>query len=196
MHEKLIRGLKKNGLVRVEAPLVGHPQCAAVLVLLCEEGDDFEILLTKRSELVTHHRGEVAFPGGIWETCDTDMLETAFRETKEEIGLSRDQIEPITTLTSVMPFNGQTHVTPFVARMIGNPELTLQSSEIDCVFRVPVNHFLLATNYQYFMVKHRKHQKKVPMVHFHKFRIWGMTLRIIIDMLNTFGDANIKLNIT
>ena len=42
MHEKLIRGLKKNGLVRVEAPLVGHPLCAAVLVLLCEEGDDFE----------------------------------------------------------------------------------------------------------------------------------------------------------
>ena len=196
MHEKLIRGLKKNGLVRVKAPLVGHPQCAAVLVLLCEGGDDLEILLTKRSKLVTHHRGEVAFPGGIWEPCDTDMLETAFRETKEEIGLSRDHIEPITTLTPIMPLNGETYVTPFVALIKGKPELTLQSSEIDCVFRVPINYFLLATNYEYFMAKYRNHQKKVPMVHFHNYRIWGMTLRIIIDMLNTFGDANIKFNIT
>ena len=51
MHEKLIRGLKKNGLVRVEAPLVGHPKCAAVLLLLCEEGDDFEINSEKDNQL-------------------------------------------------------------------------------------------------------------------------------------------------
>ena len=196
MHEKLIRGLEKNGLGRVKAPLVGHPKCAAVLVLLCEKGADFEILLTKRSQLVTHHRGEVAFPGGIWEQRDTDMLETAFRETKEEIGLPRDYIEPITVLPPITPLNGRTHVTPFVGRLIGNPKLTVEASEIDCVFRVPINYFLLAKNYEYFIVNHKKHQKKVPMVHFHNYKIWGMTLRIIVDMLNSFGDANIKFDIT
>ncbi|OUU38770.1 MAG: hypothetical protein CBC09_04520 [Cellvibrionales bacterium TMED49] len=195
MREKLIRDLKKNGLVRVTAPSVGHLQYAAVLLLLCDNGNNLEILLTKRSELVTHHRGEVAFPGGMWERCDTDMLETALRETNEEIGLSRDYIEPIATLPPIAPKNRPTKVTPFVARMIGNPDLTLQTSETDCVFRIPVNYFLYPKNYQHFFVNYGKHQKKVPMVQFHNYRIWGMTLRIIVNMLNSFGDANIKLNI-
>ncbi|MAJ79946.1 MAG: hypothetical protein CMK30_01250 [Porticoccaceae bacterium] len=195
MQKKLIRSLKKNGLVRVKAPSLGHPQHAAVLLLLCESGNNFEILLTKRSESVTYHRGEVAFPGGMWEESDSDMLETAFRETGEEIGLSRDNIEPLTTLPTVTPHNRQTVVTPFVGCMIGNPGLTVQTSEADCIFRIPVDYFLCPNNYQYLLINYKKFKKNVPMVQFQDYRIWGMTLRIIVGMLNSFGDANIKCNI-
>ena len=65
---------------------------AAVMILLyCKEGE-YCILLNKRSEEVEHHKGEMSFPGGARDPEDLDLLETALRETEEEMGIKREDI--------------------------------------------------------------------------------------------------------
>ncbi len=65
---------------------------AAVMVLLYPKDGEYCILLNKRSEQVEHHKGEISFPGGARDPEDRDSLETALRETEEEMGIKRDDI--------------------------------------------------------------------------------------------------------
>jgi len=65
---------------------------AAVMVLLYPKGGEYCILLNKRSERVEHHKGEISFPGGARDPEDRDLLETALRETEEEMGIKRGDI--------------------------------------------------------------------------------------------------------
>ena len=65
---------------------------AAVMVLLYPKDGEYCILLNKRSEQVEHHKGEISFPGGAADPEDRDPLETALRETEEEMGIKRGDI--------------------------------------------------------------------------------------------------------
>ena len=65
---------------------------AAVLVLLYEKDGDYCVLLNKRSEEVEYHRGEISFPGGARDPEDGDSLDTALRETEEEMGILRGDV--------------------------------------------------------------------------------------------------------
>ena len=73
---------------------VGEPSLtpASVLLLLYPKDGEYCILLNKRSEQVEHHKGEISFPGGARDPEDRDSLETALRETEEEMGINRDDI--------------------------------------------------------------------------------------------------------
>ena len=65
---------------------------AAVMILLYRKEGEYCILLNKRSEEVEHHKGEMSFPGGARDPEDFDLLETALRETEEEMGIKREDI--------------------------------------------------------------------------------------------------------
>ena len=65
---------------------------AAVLLLLYRKDGDYCVLLNKRSEQVEHHKGEISFPGGAWDPEDKDFLDTALRETEEEMGIHRGDV--------------------------------------------------------------------------------------------------------
>ena len=65
---------------------------AAVMVLLYSKDGDYCVLLNKRSQEVEHHKGEISFPGGATDPVDRDPLDTALRETEEEMGIRRDDI--------------------------------------------------------------------------------------------------------
>ena len=66
---------------------------AAVLVPLIEHENGLTVLLTKRTDHLHHHAGQISFPGGRVEDDDLDVVDTALRETEEEIGLDRSYIE-------------------------------------------------------------------------------------------------------
>ena len=68
---------------------------AGVVIPLFEKDGDFFFLLTKRSDKVRFHKGEVSFPGGMYEETDGNILKYALRECSEEIGLKRDDVEII-----------------------------------------------------------------------------------------------------
>ena len=83
---------------------------AAVMVLLYPKDGDYCVLLNKRSQDVEHHKGEISFPGGATDPEDRDSLDTALRETEEEMGIHRDDISVLGEMDEVAtrsPFSSQ-----------------------------------------------------------------------------------------
>jgi len=87
--EILKRALAERAVERVDGARL---MPSAVMVLLYPKDGEYCILLNKRSEQVEHHKGEISFPGGARDPEDRDSLETALRETEEEMGIKRDDI--------------------------------------------------------------------------------------------------------
>jgi len=75
---------------------------AAVLILLYAKNGSYHVLLNKRSELVEYHKGEISFPGGARDPEDRDFVDTALRETEEEMGVSRGDITILGQLDDII----------------------------------------------------------------------------------------------
>ena len=114
-----------------------EPAHAAVLVALVQRGDGLHVLLTRRTEHLRDHAGQVSFPGGRSEASDADPEATALREAEEEVGLARGSVEVIgrmpayTTITRYV-------VTPVVALVQPPFELALDAFEVAEAFEVPL----------------------------------------------------------
>ena len=75
---------------------------AAVLIVLYAKSGSYHVLLNKRSELVEYHKGEISFPGGARDPEDQDFVDTALRETEEEMGVSRGDITILGQLDDII----------------------------------------------------------------------------------------------
>src|SRR5579859_4477304 len=105
-------------------PLVVHPEMSTVL-------------LTQRTERLQDHAGQVSFPGGSREERDRDPVETALRETEEEIGLARTHVEVVGYLRGYLTITGYA-VTPVVALVQPGFNLAIDPLEVAEVFEVPL----------------------------------------------------------
>jgi 8-oxo-dGTP pyrophosphatase MutT (NUDIX family) len=119
--------------------LFGHrePAAAAVLVPLVRRQDVLHVLLTRRTEHLRDHAGQISFPGGRSDPGDVDAVATALREAQEEVGLAPGQVEVIgrmSVYTTVTRFL----VTPVVGLVQPDYRLTLQASEVAEAFEVPL----------------------------------------------------------
>jgi len=112
---------------------------ASVLVLIY--GQSPKIIMTEKPKSMKFHAGEISFPGGKFDPNDSDLLETALRETSEEIGLhvSKDQV--IGQLTPVMTLNSGFLILPFVSLLNEIPPL-IPNSEVENILHIPLNSFL------------------------------------------------------
>ena len=171
---------------------------AAVLVLLHGDEKNPQVLLTQRALHLKTHAGEVAFPGGMWESIDTDLLQTALREANEEVGLKVENVKPIATLPSASPRRRDITVTPYVALASGPLEVNTDSDEISTIFDVPLKFFLQHDEYKYFDMEISSEQGireiRFPYINYKDFKIWGFTLKVLTDMLNDTVDAEIELD--
>ncbi len=179
-------------------PLAAHAprpalRNAAVLVGLHGSEQHPQLILTERAAHLNSHAGEVAFPGGMYESQDRHLLDTALRETDEEIGLARGLITPLATLPAATPKRSDVWVTPFVARVEEPFDLTLDPSELSAVFSVPLTHFMGSDRYDYFDIDVRGEPVAFPFIDFKGYRIWGFTLGVIVEMLNDCLAADIRL---
>ena len=118
MLETIKNQLKKFPLDQSQPGPQGSGATAAVLLLLHGDPADPQIVLTQRAMHLNNHAGEVAFPGGMWDATDQNLLHTALRETYEEIGLSPHLVEPIAMLPAASPKRRNLCVTPFVLSLI------------------------------------------------------------------------------
>ncbi len=118
-----------------------HPVAAAVLVPLVQRADGLHVLLTRRTDHLRDHAGQISFPGGRTEPEDAGPSATALREAQEEVGLPPGQVEvigqlpPYTTVTSYV-------VTPVVALVQAPYTLVLDSFEVAEAFEVPLSHLM------------------------------------------------------
>lgn len=118
---------------------------AGVLVVIFDHGDEGHLVLTKRSEHVAHHRGEVSFPGGRYEPTDEDMLATALRETEEEIAIPRAALQVLGPLDDVHTMASGFTVSPWVAHHPGGrPDMRPDAGEIARIMEVPLADMLAA----------------------------------------------------
>lgn len=115
---------------------------AAVLVPLFFRGGEYHILFTRRSDQVAHHKGQISFPGGARSEGDHSLLDTALRESWEEIGLETRDIEIIGELDDTPTVSSGFVISPFVASIPYPYEFKVSDYEIDEIFHVPVSALL------------------------------------------------------
>jgi 8-oxo-dGTP pyrophosphatase MutT (NUDIX family) len=109
---------------------------AGVVIPLFEKDSDFFFLLTKRSDTVRFHRGEVSFPGGMYEEADGNIMNTALRECGEEIGVKRDDMEIIGRLDDVYTLTGFV-ITPYVGIIPYPYEFRTNPEEVAYIITLP-----------------------------------------------------------
>ena len=111
---------------------------AAVLIPFFYKNDTPHLLFTKRTETVEHHKGQISFPGGMHDAGDADLLETALRETWEEMGI---RTEDVTILGRTDNFLTNTHflVTPYVGYFPYPYAFNINPDEIAHIIEVPLD---------------------------------------------------------
>ena len=151
--------------------------------------DSPSIIYTQRSSIVSTHSGEVSFPGGMMEDIDTDLYQTALRESHEEMNLDPSTVTRIGRLNYLIS-RYDIEVNPFVAVIDEKPNLE-GNSEIEEIFEVPIE-FLLNKNNMTTQTFQRDNMKlEMPTWYYNDQKIWGLTAMITADLLNICFDANI-----
>ena len=156
-----------------------HP--AAVLVPVVVRDTEPTVLLTRRTDHLHHHPGQISFPGGRVEDADTSPIDTALRETEEEIGLDRRHIELIGTLPDYLTGTGF-RVTPVVGLVTPPFELTLDAFEVAEAFEVPLSHFLDPANHEQHSIVHEGRVRQFHAMPYQGYFIWGATAGIIMSL--------------
>ena len=113
---------------------------SAVLVPLVKRENGLELLFTKRSETVEHHKGQISFPGGATDEIDSSPIDTALRETFEEIGLDRSAIAVLGVMDDLQTPSGFV-ITPVVGFIEHLPPLYINAEEVAQIIFIPLEKF-------------------------------------------------------
>lgn len=171
-----------------ELTLPFDPQPSAVLVPLFVENGVVTVLLTKRTEQVAHHKGQICFPGGVSDKGDISLWLTAVRETYEEIGLSPEGITEVGKLGVVVTPTGFV-IHPFVATITRPETFHPNPGEIEEIFFIPVNHLSDPHNLKFVTRTWFGRDYQDPVFTFEGHEIWGATGRILVDFLEAWRSA-------
>jgi len=153
---------------------------AAVLVAVVDHGEP-TVLLTQRAQHLPDHPGQVSFPGGKIDKSDKDPRHAAMREADEEIGLDRAHIEPLGYLDVYMTTLGY-RIVPLIARVKPGFSLTLNTSEVDNTFEVPLAYVMDLANMQRHSRDWNGMTRHFYAITFGERYIWGVTAGILRNL--------------
>ena len=163
-------------------PLAPEPdtlKAAAVLVPLIQR-DGLQVLLTRRTQHLRHHAGQVSFPGGRVETDDDSPLAAALRESEEEIGLPPERVQPLGLLDDYETVTGFL-VTPVVALVEPDVRLRLDSFEVSEAFEVPLSFVLDPSNHQVHARERNGVLRRYFVFEYQHHYIWGATAGMLMN---------------
>ncbi|NML24210.1 CoA pyrophosphatase [Zoogloea sp. G-4-1-14] len=154
---------------------------AAVLVPIVMREGGLTMLLTQRTDHLHHHPGQVSFPGGRVEEGDVSPMDTALRETEEEIGLARRHVE---LLGALPPYRTGTgfEVVPVVGLVAPPFELALDDFEVAEAFEVPLSFLLDPDNHQRHSMEVRGSLREYYAMPYGGYFIWGATAGMIVSL--------------
>lgn len=159
---------------------------AAVLMPIIRRDDSFTLLLTKRTDDVEHHKGQISFPGGVVDTADESSISTSLRETEEEIGLKREHISILGMLDDIHVPSGFI-VTPIVGYVDALPELAVNKGEVAEVLHIPLEKFFDCTLRRSEIRELLGIQREVYFYDVWNEPVWGATAAIIKQFTDLFG---------
>ena len=165
--------------------VVGDRRAAAVLVPLFVNAGQLWALLTKRSDSLPQHGGQVAFPGGGSEVGE-DAWAAALRETREEIGLKEKGVARLGQLDDVDTFSGF-QIRPCVGAIAYPYETEINEDEIADVFEVPLMAFADVRVVEDRVVTVDGHDRMFRIYHVGKHRVWGLTAGIVQNLMARLG---------
>ncbi len=197
MREQILKSL--NGLDETVAPDTHHtkthrgdfelnpslkypekPTPAAVLVPLVEHQNGLTVLFTQRTDHLNDHAGQISFPGGRMEAADSGPVDTALRETREEIGMDPDYVQIVGCLDHYETGTGYL-VLPVVGFVRPGFQLVLDEFEVADVFEVPLSFLLDADNHRTAIHRVRDMDLSFHVIEYEKRYIWGATAGMLMN---------------
>ena len=171
--------------------LKGQYTPAAVLVLIFERNREPCILLTKRTLNVRHHKGEISFPGGSRDKNDKTLLETALRETEEEMGILAIDIEVLGELDDT-PTSSRFLITPYVGTIPANYGFSPSSIEVEEVIEIPLKSLIDDSNMRSEVQIVDGELKPSPTYVYNGHIVYGATARILFRFLELLRSVRDK----
>jgi len=158
-------------------------QRAAVLVPIVDDGGPLRLLLTRRTEDLPTHAGQVAFPGGLVEAGEDDPVRTALREAQEEIGLPPRSVEVLGLLDDFPTRTDSVAVTPIAGVLRSVPPLQARAAEVARIFDVPVAELMQPDRWT--SREETRAGRRLWVYYFlHEGEtLWGLSARIVLHLL-------------
>jgi 8-oxo-dGTP pyrophosphatase MutT (NUDIX family) len=151
---------------------------AAVLIPVVDHGGEANVLLTKRTEKLRSHSGQVAFPGGAIDPTDASPEDAAVRETLEEIGLGAADIDVVGRMPDYVSGSGY-RIAPVLGIVRPDYFLTINEDEVDDAFEVPLSFLMNPANHRRESRIWQDRERFFYTMPFGERYIWGVTAGII-----------------
>ncbi|MGB8215423.1 MAG: CoA pyrophosphatase [Anaerolineales bacterium] len=164
-------------------------KCAAVLVPMAWWNEEWQLVFTRRTDTVEHHKGQVSFPGGGCETGESTPEATALRETKEEIGVRPEDVRLLGRLNDILTI---THyrVTPVVGVVPWPYPLQIEPAEVGRVFTIPLVWLAGRDHWDEQPITPEGFPRPFPVLRYHPYDgeiLWGATARMTQNFLAILG---------
>jgi len=182
-HKKM---LPLNRILNVPKADASHLKHGSVLLLLFTDNKKLYSVLIKRPVHMKHHAGQIALPGGRIENGET-ALQTALRETWEEIGISSDKIKILGTLSNFYIEVSRFQIHPFVGWLEQKPSFILSPDEVEKVVIFPIANFL--SNIEQIELETVTGKQTVPCIRFENEILWGATAMILAEFQDVLENA-------
>ncbi|MCZ4281845.1 CoA pyrophosphatase [Kiloniella laminariae] len=159
---------------------------AAVIVPLIERSEGFTLLLTRRTDHLHDHAGQVSFPGGRIDPGDLDQEDAALREFEEEVGVPRNHVSLIGRLDTYITRTGF-EITPVVGLIKPPFPVNPDSFEVAEVFEVPLNFFLKPGSRQRHNREFEGRKRYYYAFPYQEYFIWGATAGMIVNLCDVLS---------
>lgn len=162
---------------------------SAVLLPIYNWQGQYHIVFIKRTETVKEHKGQISFPGGTCEGGDRTPLDTALRESSEEIGLRIEDVEILGELDDELTTISNYIVSPFVAMIPWPYQFQINKREVDELIQVPISALLDKDCLQPDTEVLNGKVVESYAYHYRGNVIWGATARILNQFLDIYLQA-------
>jgi 8-oxo-dGTP pyrophosphatase MutT (NUDIX family) len=165
-------------------------KCAAVLIPLAWWKNEWQLVFTRRTETVEHHKGQVSFPGGGCEMDEATPEATALREANEEIGLAPEDVRLLGRMNDIITIT-KYRVTPIVGVIPWPYQFRPEPGEVGRIFTIPFLWLADSSNWDEQPITPPGGIRSFPVIRYHPYDgeiLWGASASIILNLLRTVMD--------
>ena len=156
---------------------------AAVIMPIFEKNSQLYVLFTKRTETLSHHKGQISFPGGKQDDGDISLFSTGLRETFEEIGITSSQLELIGELDQMKTNVSNILLSTFVCKLSYPFQVKINESEVQEIIEVPLNDLSNKKKWERGQIKTEAKEIVAWFFDYDPHVIWGATAKLVQMLL-------------